>query len=46
VRATHKDRGIFASEVGFTESKDYVNKVLSNYRAYKILYTDDLKPRR
>lgn len=46
VRATHKDRGIFASEVGFTESKDYVNKVLSNYRAYKILYTEDLKPRR
>jgi soluble lytic murein transglycosylase len=46
VRAVHKDRGIFASEVGFTESKDYVNRVLANYRAYKILYTDDLKPRR
>ena len=46
VRAIHKDRGIFTSEVGFTESKDYVNKVLANYRAYKILYTDDLKPRR
>jgi soluble lytic murein transglycosylase len=46
VRSVHKDRGIFTSEVGFTESKDYVNKVLANYRAYKILYTDDLKPRR
>lgn len=46
VRAVHNDRGIFTSEVGFTESKDYVNKVLANYRAYKILYTDDLKPRR
>jgi soluble lytic murein transglycosylase-like protein/TolA-binding protein len=45
-RAVHKDHGIFTSEVGFTESKDYVNKVLASYRAYKILYTDDLKPRR
>ncbi|MBC7930134.1 MAG: transglycosylase SLT domain-containing protein [Rubrivivax sp.] len=46
VRAVHKDPGIFTSEVGFTESKDYVNKVMANYRAYKILYTEDLKPRR
>lgn len=46
VRATHKDPGIFTSEVGFNESKDYVNRVMSNYRAYKILYTEDLKPRR
>lgn len=46
VRAVHKDPGIFTSEVGFNESKDYVNKVMANYRAYKILYTEDLKPRR
>ena len=46
VRAVHKDPGIFTSEVGFNESKDYVNRVMANYRAYKILYTDDLKPRR
>jgi soluble lytic murein transglycosylase len=45
-RAVHKDPGVFTSEVGFTETKDYVNKVMANYRAYKILYTDDLKPRR
>jgi soluble lytic murein transglycosylase-like protein/TolA-binding protein len=45
-RAVHKDHGVFTSEVGFTESKDYVNKVMASYRAYKILYTDDLKPRR
>lgn len=45
-RAVHKDPGIFTSEVGFTETKDYVNKVMNNYRAYKILYTDDLKPKR
>ena len=46
VRAVHKDPGIFTSEVGFNESKDYVNRVMANYRAYKILYTEDLKPRR
>jgi soluble lytic murein transglycosylase len=46
VRAGHKDPGIFTSEVGFNESKDYVNRVMANYRAYKILYTEDLKPRR
>lgn len=46
VRAVHKDPGIFTSEVGFNESKDYVNHVMANYRAYKILYTEDLKPRR
>ncbi|HZT59010.1 MAG TPA: transglycosylase SLT domain-containing protein [Pyrinomonadaceae bacterium] len=45
-RAIHKDHGVFTSEVGFNESKDYVNKVMANYRAYKILYTEDLKPRR
>ncbi|HYY94082.1 MAG TPA: transglycosylase SLT domain-containing protein [Pyrinomonadaceae bacterium] len=46
VRAVHKDPGVFTAEVGFNETKDYVNKVLANYRAYKILYTEDLKPRR
>jgi soluble lytic murein transglycosylase len=46
VRAVHKDHGVFTSEVGFNESKDYVNRVMANYRAYKILYTDDLKPRK
>ena len=46
VRAVHKDPGVFTSEVGFNESKDYVNRVMANYRAYKILYTDDLTPRR
>ncbi|HST53868.1 MAG TPA: transglycosylase SLT domain-containing protein [Pyrinomonadaceae bacterium] len=45
-RAVHKDHGVFTAEVGFNETKDYVNKVMANYRAYKILYTEDLKPRR
>ncbi|HLL72840.1 MAG TPA: transglycosylase SLT domain-containing protein [Pyrinomonadaceae bacterium] len=45
-RAGHKDAGVFASEVGFAESKDYVFKVMANYRAYKQLYTSDLKRQR
>lgn len=45
-RAGQSDPGVFTSEVGFTESKDYVNKVMANFRAYKLLYTEDLKPKR
>ncbi|HYN86036.1 MAG TPA: transglycosylase SLT domain-containing protein [Pyrinomonadaceae bacterium] len=45
-RKGHDDPGIFTAEVGFTESKDYVVRVMSNYRAYKLLYTEDLRPRR
>ena len=41
-RAGQKDPGVFTSEVGFTESKDYVLKVLANYRAYKLLYNEKL----
>lgn len=42
-RAGQKDAGVFASEVGFSETKDYVFKVMSNYRAYRQLYTADLR---
>ncbi len=45
-RAVHKDRGVFNSEIGFTDSKDYAMKVASSYRAYTELYTEDLKPKR
>ncbi|MEP6570429.1 MAG: transglycosylase SLT domain-containing protein [Acidobacteriota bacterium] len=41
-RAKQKDPGVFTSEVGFDETKDYVKKVLNNYRVYKQLYTPDL----
>jgi soluble lytic murein transglycosylase len=41
-RAGQKDPGVFTSDVGFTESKDYVLKVISNYRAYKLLYDEKL----
>jgi soluble lytic murein transglycosylase len=44
-RASQNDPGIFTSEIGFTETKDYVFKVMANYRAYQKLYTIDLKPR-
>lgn len=44
-RAGHNDAGVFSSEVGFAESKDYVFKVMANYRAYQQLYTSDLKRR-
>lgn len=42
-RAGHADAGVFASEVGFSETKGYVFKVMSNYRAYRHLYTNDLR---
>jgi soluble lytic murein transglycosylase len=44
-RAGQSDAGVFAAEVGFTETKDYVFKVMSNYRAYRQLYTADLRPK-
>ncbi len=45
-RARQKDHGIFTAEVGFTESKDYVFKVMAFYRTYQQLYTADLKRQR
>lgn len=45
-RAGHDDAGVFTSEIGFSESKDYAAKVMANYRAYRQLYTEDLRPRR
>ena len=41
-RAKHKDPGVFTAEVGFEETKGYVQKVMSNYRVYRQLYTADL----
>jgi soluble lytic murein transglycosylase len=41
-RARHDDRGVFAAEVGFSETKTYVFRVMANYRAYQQLYTADL----
>jgi soluble lytic murein transglycosylase len=44
-RAVNKDNGVFTSEIGFPDSKDYAMKVSANYRAYQQLYTSDLRRR-
>ncbi len=44
-RSNPKDAGVFASEVGFAETKNYVFKVMNNYRVYRELYTEDLVKR-
>jgi soluble lytic murein transglycosylase len=41
-RAKQQDPGVFTSEVGFDETKAYVQKVMANYRVYRTLYTADL----
>lgn len=41
-RTKHKDPGAFTAEIGFEETKGYVQKVMANYRAYQQLYTADL----
>lgn len=41
-RSNPKEPAIFASEVGFSETKKYVFKVMGNYRVYRELYTDNL----
>lgn len=44
-RANSPEPALFAAEVGFSETKLYVFKVMSNYRAYQTLYTNDLRAR-
>jgi soluble lytic murein transglycosylase-like protein len=44
-RTKPRDPGIFAAEIGFAETKGYVFKVMNNYRAYRDLYTEDLRRR-
>jgi soluble lytic murein transglycosylase len=41
-RAKQKDAGVFTAEIGFEETKAYVQKVMANYRAYQKLYTAQL----
>lgn len=41
-RSDPKDPGVFAAEVGFSETKAYVFKVMNNYRMYRELYNEDL----
>lgn len=41
-RARQKDAGVFTSEVGFDETKNYVQRVMNNYRVYRELYSIEL----
>lgn len=44
-RTKPKDPGIFTAEVGFAETKNYVYKVMTNYRIYRELYDENLQRR-
>lgn len=44
-RARSNDADRYVAEIGFTQSKDYVYRVLSNYRVYQSLYTEQLQRR-
>jgi soluble lytic murein transglycosylase len=44
-RARSQDPDRYVIEIGYTQSKDYVFKVLPNYWTYQKLYTDQLQPR-
>jgi len=41
-RSKPKEAGIFTAEIGFAETKDYVQKVMRNYRIYRSLYDENL----
>ena len=41
-RSKPKEAGIFTSEIGFAETKNYVFKVMTNYRIYRDLYDENL----
>jgi soluble lytic murein transglycosylase len=44
-RSMRGEPGIFTAEVGFAETKGYVQKVMANYRVYRELYDENLRPR-
>ena len=44
-RARSSDVDRLVTEIAIPETKDYVAKVMNSYRAYTLLYTQDLKPR-
>lgn len=41
-RSKPREPGIFAAEIGFAETKNYVFKVMNNYRVYRELYDEGL----
>jgi soluble lytic murein transglycosylase len=44
-RARTNDPDRYVMEVAFAQSKDYVYKVVANFRVYQMLYTEQLRPR-
>jgi len=44
-RANTTDADRYVPEIAFTQSKDYVYKVLANYRVYQMFYDERLKPK-
>ncbi len=45
LKRTHSpEADLYVPEIVFSQSKDYVYKVMANYRAYRALYDDKLKP--
>ncbi len=44
-RAKSNSQDRYVSEIIFSQSKDYVYRVMANYRVYKILYDETLKAR-
>lgn len=44
-RSRPQEAGIFTSEIGFSETKNYVFKVMYNYRVYRELYDENLNRR-
>ncbi len=43
-RARSNDPDRYVIEIGFAQTKDYVYRVMSNYRAYQRLYSNQLQP--
>jgi soluble lytic murein transglycosylase len=44
-RSKPKTEAIFTAEIGFAETKNYVFKVMTNYRIYRELYDENLNKR-
>lgn len=44
-RARSSDPDRYVTEIAYAQSKDYVYKVLANFRVYQTLYDEQLKPR-
>jgi soluble lytic murein transglycosylase len=44
-RARTNDPDRYVMEIAYAQSKDYIYKVIANYRVYQTLYTEQLKPR-